>query len=82
MLGCTFLGFFCIHALLIMCDFEKCRAKTSSLLQFTCKNCARSFCVKHRTPEDHLCTCTSVSKEAERDSKPLFSKKEKLGLII
>lgn len=30
--------------------------KSLSLIRFKCVYCNNDFCIKHRTPEDHICT--------------------------
>lgn len=37
------------------CSTESCRKKLG-LMSFKCSCCEKSFCIHHRTPEDHNCS--------------------------
>lgn len=69
-----------------MCDHKSCRAK--GLVSFTCKLCSASYCTRHRLPEDHACVHLKAAPSADPPAAsapapaPLFSKKEKLNLVI
>lgn len=93
------------YVLAVMCGKQGCKHfKRPTLMEFDCRLCHQSFCVKHRTPEDHLCTHLPAHKSIPKDvpgmpgmpgqsnsasnalqppmPTPLFSKKEKLHLVI
>lgn len=44
------------------CNFKSCKSK--EIFRFDCENCSKMYCVKHRIPEDHLCTFISHKSES------------------
>lgn len=48
------------------CKFSDCCDKISVAVG-TCKWCSKSFCLKHRLPEAHLCTNFNDCKQAAID---------------
>ena len=51
------------------CGHTKCKSK--EFINFKCNLCEKSFCTKHRIPEDHTCSGIVISCSQE------FSKKHK-----
>lgn len=58
------------------CDFQECKRKAAKLVGH-CSYCSNEYCLNHRLPENHSCTCQTDCSDAARDrlTKELMSAK-------
>jgi hypothetical protein len=52
------------------CKFEGCKKKVSEFNDFSCSDCNKLYCGKHRLSFDHLCDTSKIKeKHVERIKK-------------